>query len=108
MSWRIEVVIKRTLYEITLMNGMPASALVGNHTNLYLNLTQVPIGGPLGDTGVSGRMSITDTQVFVRIDNLCLDTADDVRVNKEGTGCGHHITPQGCSRDSDQGRTDQG
>merc|ERR1739848_96402 len=57
-----EKVIKRTLSEIILKNGKPALTLFGDHTHLHFNPSgKFIIGGPQGDTGLTGRKIIIDS-----------------------------------------------
>merc|ERR1712070_561623 len=58
----VEHVVKKTLEEIKLKNGKPAVTLYGDHTHLHINPSgKFIIGGPQGDTGLTGRKIIIDT-----------------------------------------------
>jgi S-adenosylmethionine synthetase len=58
----VEEVVKKTLREITLKNGQPATTLFGDFTHLHINPSgKFIIGGPQGDAGLTGRKIIIDT-----------------------------------------------
>merc|ERR1712167_169141 len=58
----VEHVVKKTLEETILKSGKNALTLYGNHTHLHINPSgKFIIGGPQGDTGLTGRKIIIDT-----------------------------------------------
>jgi len=57
-----ERVIQKTLSEIMLKSGKPASSLYGSSTHLHVQPSgKFIIGGPQGDAGLTGRKIIIDT-----------------------------------------------